>query len=86
MVFVSSDPLTNPFSASVAYLTVLHVIVDSLSDTCRAPATPHARRQETHTSPKLLPPKLLHLRNGHGYAREHELPFTSPWNERERQF
>jgi hypothetical protein len=33
MVFVSSDPLTNPFSASVAYLTVLHVIVDSLKDT-----------------------------------------------------
>jgi hypothetical protein len=33
MVFLSSDPLTNPFSASVAYLTVLHVIVDSLRDT-----------------------------------------------------
>ena len=28
MVFLSSDPLTNPFSVSVAYLTVLQVIVD----------------------------------------------------------
>ena len=28
MVFLSSDPLTNPFSAEVAYLTVLHVIVE----------------------------------------------------------
>jgi hypothetical protein len=36
MVFLSSDPLTNPFSASVAYLTVLHVIVDSLRDTVSA--------------------------------------------------
>jgi hypothetical protein len=33
MVFLSSDPLTNPFSALVAYLTVLHVIVDSLRET-----------------------------------------------------
>src|SRR5438309_5982435 len=33
MVFLSSDPLTNPFSAEVAYLTVLHEIVDSLRDT-----------------------------------------------------
>ena len=33
MVFLSSDPLTNPFSALVAYLTVLHVIVYSLRDT-----------------------------------------------------
>src|SRR5580698_1769354 len=33
MVLVSSDPPTNPLSASVAYLTVLHVTVDSLSDT-----------------------------------------------------
>ena len=32
MVFLSSDPLTNPFSAEVAYLTVLHEIVDSLRD------------------------------------------------------
>ena len=28
MVFLSSDPLTNPFSAEVAYLTVLHEIVE----------------------------------------------------------
>jgi hypothetical protein len=27
---LSSDPLTNPFSAEVAYLTVLHEIVDSV--------------------------------------------------------
>jgi hypothetical protein len=33
MVFLSSDPPTNPFSASVAYLTVLQVVVDSLRDT-----------------------------------------------------
>jgi hypothetical protein len=33
MVFFSSDPLINPFSASAAYLTVLQVIVDSLTDT-----------------------------------------------------
>ena len=33
MVLLSSDPLTNPFSASVANLTVLHLIVDSLRDT-----------------------------------------------------
>jgi hypothetical protein len=33
MTFLSSDPLTNPFSAEVAYLTVLQVIVDSLRDT-----------------------------------------------------
>ncbi|MCK1638414.1 hypothetical protein IVA95_12595 [Bradyrhizobium sp. 157] len=33
MVFLSSDPLTNPFSAVVAYLTVLHEIVDLLRDT-----------------------------------------------------
>src|SRR6266403_4432950 len=42
---------------------------------------PHARRLETHR-----PPKVLYLRNGHGYAREHELPFTSPSNEQQRQF
>src|SRR5580698_8062176 len=41
MVLVSSDPPTNPLSASVAYLTVLHVTVDSLSDTlsCEAACT-----------------------------------------------
>jgi hypothetical protein len=33
MVFLSSDPLMNPFSALVAYLTVLHATVDSLRDT-----------------------------------------------------
>src|ERR1700732_3111150 len=33
MVFLSSEPLTSPFSAVVAYLTVLHVIVCSLKDT-----------------------------------------------------
>jgi hypothetical protein len=33
MVVLSSDPATNPFSASVAYWTVLQVIVDSLRDT-----------------------------------------------------
>jgi hypothetical protein len=33
MVFLSSDPRTNPFSASVACLTVLQIIVDSLRDT-----------------------------------------------------
>jgi hypothetical protein len=33
MVFLSSDPPTNPFSVSVAYVTVLQVIVDSLRDT-----------------------------------------------------
>ncbi len=32
MVLLSSDPSTNPFSASVAYLTVLQPIVDWLSD------------------------------------------------------
>jgi hypothetical protein len=36
MLLLSSDPKTNPFSASVAYLKVLHVIVDSLSDTLSA--------------------------------------------------
>jgi hypothetical protein len=33
MAFLSSDPSTNPLSAEVAYLTVLHVIVVSLRDT-----------------------------------------------------
>src|SRR4249920_1092159 len=33
MVFLSSDPPTNPFSVSVAYLTVLQVTVDQLRDT-----------------------------------------------------
>jgi hypothetical protein len=40
MVFLSSDPLTNPFSALVAYSTVLHVIVDSLRDTVSGPGDP----------------------------------------------
>jgi hypothetical protein len=44
------DAPTNPFSASVAYLTVLHVIVDSPSDTASvSPPAPHARRHATHS-------------------------------------
>jgi hypothetical protein len=40
MVVLSSEPLTNPFSAEVAYLTVLHEIVDSVRVTpSAAPAT-----------------------------------------------
>ncbi|HWF47322.1 MAG TPA: hypothetical protein VG168_09970 [Bryobacteraceae bacterium] len=33
MVFLSSDPLTNPFSAVVAYLTVAQAILESRRDT-----------------------------------------------------
>jgi len=76
MVRLSSDPPTNPSSASVACLTVLHVIVDFAE---RHPvglrAAPHARRHETH---RLL--KVLSCETDTGTRGQ--LPFASLSNER----
>src|ERR1700743_3378535 len=46
MVALSSDPLMNPLSESMAYLTVLHVVVDSLRDTRSVSADALRRRTE----------------------------------------
>jgi hypothetical protein len=63
MVFLSSEPLTNPFAASVAYWTVLHVIVDSLRDTRSDTGdAAYATAQNAQTAETAVPAKRARIR------------------------
>src|SRR3974390_2263065 len=81
MVVLSSDPSIKPLSVLVAYLTVIHLIVDSLRDTLSATSdAAYPASRNAQTSERTATAKRTRLHAGTRIA------IASPWTGQRRQF